>query len=82
MYDMFKNETIRGIHISRYIASWTNVGGGLCRHNGDLGRFEEWLESLVIDDEHLTADEIERIENYAENGKMELEHSAEKFMSK
>lgn len=72
---MFENKLIRNIHVSRYIASWMNVGGSV----GSIG-FELWLERLLIDGEHLTEDEIRYIRNFARNGKMELETNAKLFL--
>lgn len=70
---MFENELIRGIHCSRYIASWHNVGG-----NRRL--FGKWLRQLIVDGEPLTEDEVRRIIAYAENGKCELEANIERFI--
>ena len=75
---MFENDLVKGIHKSRYIASWCNVGGSLKR--GDAWRFQDWLRSLVIDGEHLTEDEVMSIYNYATNGKLELESNARLFI--
>ncbi len=71
MFDMFKNEIIHGIHISRYCSSWINAGGQRFDYH-----FRTWLKSLEIDGKKLTEDEIRRIQNYAGNGKLELEDSA------
>lgn len=71
---MFENQKVRGIHKSRYVASWINSGGMRCDHH-----FIEWLKGLKIDDKHLTANEIQEIYNYARNGKLELEVSARNF---
>lgn len=71
---MFENEIVNGIHISRIIASWHNVGG----ENG--WKFKLWLESLVINDRHFTPDEVKRITNFADNGKLELECNARVFI--
>lgn len=72
---MFENKLIRGIHASRYIASWVKEGGHFCR--GLRGRFDfrDWLKSLG-----LAADEVRYIYNLADNGKLELETSARAFM--
>lgn len=73
---MFENKLIRNIHVSRYIASWVNVGGSL------RGRaFQGWLECLLIDGEYLTSDEIAYIRNFALNGKLELEENAKTFLT-
>lgn len=89
---MFENSLIRNIHKSRYVASWTNMGGTFGRHSQNIkdrplvktGRyaFQDWLGTLVIDGEHLTKDEINEIYLYATNGKLELETSAAKFMNR
>lgn len=71
---MFENKVIRGIFISRYIASWVKVGGSL---EGD--RFVEWLRQLVINGEHLSENEIKEIRNFATDGKLELECNARSF---
>lgn len=69
---MFENKlTHNGIHYSRYIASWRKMGGKIYRG----GLFEKWLI-----EEGLTEDEISDILNLAENGKMELEMSAQIFI--
>lgn len=72
---MFENKLIRGIHATRYIASWGKAGGHFGRR--DLGRFDfrRWLESLG-----LTKDEVQHIYNLLDNGKLELENSAKVFM--
>lgn len=80
MYNEFENAIIRGIYISRYVASWTNSGGTFTRVRQKCS-LKDWLRTLSIDGEKLTEDEIQRIWNYATNGKMELEHSAKDFLS-
>lgn len=70
---MFENKVIKGIYISRYVASWTNAGG---KRKG----FKNWLRTLVIDGEHLTEEEIYDIYAYATNGKLELEDSAREYL--
>lgn len=72
----FENELIRGIYISRYIASWTRMGYPIAKN----GLFIVWLRQLAIDGEHLTEDEVWRIYNFAANGKLELQENAKKFM--
>lgn len=78
---MFENKIVRGIHMSRYIASWANSGGTLKRNllNG-FPAFRVWLRTLKIDGDHLTKDEIQQICDYARNGKLELEASAKNFL--
>lgn len=60
-------------YYSRYIASWTNVGGGC--FFGD--RFREWLAS-----EGLTESEISDVVEMATCGKMELEFNAKAYVNK
>ena len=73
------NEKIKGIHKSRYVASWDNtlrrLGIASC-----FGDIKDWLRALEIEGETLTEDEIDAIVFFAENGKMELEHDAERFI--
>ena len=71
------SETIKNIPITRYIASWYIAGG-----NRSIHRIREWLKTLIIDGEHLSDDEIELIAECAVNGKLELEGSAKRFLSK
>lgn len=85
----FENVKIKGIHISRYIASWIKSGGTMKRYlnTSDPSKrriesyFADWLRLLVIDGERLTEEEVLRIAYFAENGKLELEHSAEEFIA-
>ena len=80
---MFENKIVRGIHMSRYIASWMKSGGTFTRNlwNGEVA-FRAWLGTLIIDGDRLTEDEIREIRNYADNGKLELETSAKLFLGK
>ena len=73
---MFENKKIKDVHATRYIMSWIRVGGSLSMNEG-CDDFEKWLKSL-----ELTEEEIDYIWQIARNGKMELEHSARKFLSK
>lgn len=75
---MFENKEIEGIYISRFIASWQAAGN--CRK--DYGLFREWLKTLIINGRYLTDDEIHDILFIADNGKLELEMSARKFLKK
>lgn len=88
---MFENKIFHGWHVSIYIWSWLNSGGKFNDIKWDYdagiyrGNFADWLRSLVIHGEHLTEDEIEYIIGYkhdAHAGRIELEHSAEEFLSK
>lgn len=79
----FENELIRGISISRYIASWTRMGYPIekaHRRLNQYGFFIAWLRQLTLDGEHLTEDEVWRIYHVATNGKLELQENAKKFM--
>ena len=88
MIDEFENKLIKGIHASRYIASWVKSNGTMKRYlnedNPSLRRLEsyfaDWLRSLVINGEHLTEDEVRYIDHFARNGKIELESSAKHYM--
>ena len=73
---MFKNEMIRGIHATRFIASWSKVGGDFSHHRKGRNDFEKWLKSLGLND-----DEVRFIINLATNGKLELENSAREFLT-
>jgi hypothetical protein len=79
MYE-FENVPIRDVYISRYVASWIKSGGDFT-HRRNQAKFKDWLRSLYSDGEKLTEDEIQRIWYFATNGKIELEYSAEKFIS-
>jgi len=76
-HDLFENVKIKGIHKSRYVASWMNAGGTM----EYVDEFREWLSTLEIDGEHLTPDEIDEIDRYARMGKSELEWSAKDFLA-
>lgn len=69
------SENVRNIPITRYIASWY-IGGG----NRSIHQIREWLKTLIIDEEHLTDEEIELIAECAVNGKIELEVSVKRFL--
>lgn len=70
--DQFENRIIKGVHASRYIASWVRSGGSL-KYRRD--EFQEWLTS-----EGLSEEEIKHVDYLAHNGRMELEDSAKKFL--
>lgn len=72
--DEFENRIIRGIHTSRYVASWMHAYSMFLFRN-----FRSWLESLIINDDKLSEDEIRFIVNFANNGKLELMENAKKF---
>lgn len=74
---MLENKLIKGIHASRYIASWKNAWGptkGL--------RFTDWLRQLDFDGEKLSDDEVEYINNMRMMGKFELEKNAMMYKEK
>lgn len=77
--ETFDNNVIKGIHKSRYVASWTNSGGKLDR-NGK-GLFKNWLKGLSIEGEHLSDEEVQDIYNYSTNGKLELEVLAKGYLA-
>lgn len=72
---MFENKLIKGIYVSRYIASWLHEKVRMSI------AFKQWLRTLVIDGEHLTEDEVDYIYNFATNGKLELQENASFFIS-
>lgn len=67
-----------GIHYSRIIASWTNVGGDV--HSK---MFDEWLRSLTdskTGDRILTDEQVGDICRLARNGKLEWQSDAFRFI--
>lgn len=78
--DEFKNSLVNGIHKSRYIASWIYAGGELHGSKGGNHKFVQWLKTLIINDRHLTEDEIKSIDFFARNGKLELQELAKEFL--
>lgn len=73
---MFENRVINGYtYATRFIASWVREGGKL-RTGKDIDDFYEWLLSLG-----LSEDDAYHIKFLAENGKLELETSARKFLN-
>lgn len=71
---MFENKKteVQGIHYSRYIASWRNVGGD---YYGE--QFAKWLKANGCTDK-----EIDDIREMASCGKMELELTAKSYVKK
>ena len=69
------SETVRGIPITRYIASWYRVDGK-CYYE----KMKRWLKSLNIDGKPLSDEEIKLIIDCAKNGKLELEETAKRFV--
>ena len=72
---MFENKTFEDIHYSRFIASWIRAGGKKCNY-----RFEDWLKTLTINGKAIPDEIVKEIVDLGSNGKMELEHVAEKFL--
>ena len=70
---MFKNVLVQGVHATRYIMSYIRMGGDLSKQTWE---FEEWLESLG-----LSENEVDTIVRIANNGRLELELSAAKFLA-
>jgi hypothetical protein len=68
---MFENKLYKGIHATRYIASWRNSGGRWFGYE-----FRDWLKSLGLNE-----DEIREIWNMATCGKLELETNAKKSIN-
>ena len=82
MYN-FENKIVGDgtLFYSRIIASWYNAGGVIysgCQNRitGENWRFVRWLESLGF----LTEEQIREIRHMAEDGKLELEDSAKRFL--
>ena len=67
MANQFANQILNGIHASRYIASYANVGGDL----QNRWQFIDWLQSVG-----LTEDEAWFVANLATCGKFELQKNA------
>ena len=71
--ERFDNAIIRGTHASRYIMSYLREGGEANYRD----KFREWLKSLPME---LTEEEIDYIVGIYDNGKMELEMNAKRFL--
>lgn len=69
------SEKVRGIPVTRYIASWYRSGG--TNYRSELA---DWLRTLVVDGEPLTNEEVDLIADCATIGKLELELSAKKWL--
>lgn len=88
--DRFENKMIKGIHVSRYVASWVKEGGTLNYSWDDKSDdiyypFERWLKSIPFEDEdgsicHMSDEDAKFIVNFATNGKLELESLACEFI--
>jgi len=68
---MFENKIIQGVHATRYYSSW-------CRSGGDPRNYDEFNEWLISLD--LSKEERSDICHLAENGRLELETSARKWI--
>ena len=83
---MLENKVIRGIHASRFIASWAVSGGTLLGHTykrtieGGVYDFKDWLQSLEINSSKLSDEEVYYILDMARNGKLEFQESAKLFI--
>lgn len=73
---MFENKKFEGIYYTRFIASWTHVGGTL-KYSED---FKEWLRTLCINGKYMPEDVIKEIVYLATCGKSELEDHAYRFI--
>ena len=71
------SDDIHGIPLSRYIASWY-IGGGTQSYH----KVQDWLRTLVINDERLTEAEVIMVTNAIINGKLELQESVKDFLAK
>ena len=71
--ERFENAIIKGVHASRYIMSYLREGGEANYRD----KFREWLKSLPME---LTEEEIDYIVGIYDNGKMELEMDAKRFL--
>lgn len=75
MINDFENFVVQDYtYASRFIASWLREGGNL-RRGADYELFREWLVSIGV-----TPENAKRISFLAENGKLELEEMAKRFL--
>ena len=73
---MFENKAYKGIYYSRFIASWWREGG-----TPYVSDFEDWLRQLIFDEgEKMDENTINDIVRLFENGKLELEMNAKRFI--
>ena len=73
----FENKIINGCdYATRFIMSWVRSGGTFGKHGKGYDDFRKWLESL-----ELKTEDVEDIMFLAQNGKLELEVSAKKFIT-
>ena len=71
--ERFENARIKGVHASRYIMSYLREGGSI----RDRDKFRKWLKSLPME---LEKEEISHIVEIYDNGKLELEVNASRFL--
>lgn len=76
MRNEFENVLINGIHVSRYIASWTKAS----RKAGKPVYFDELFIQWLKEEAGLSDEGARDIRNFANNGKLELETSAGRFI--
>ena len=72
---MLENTKVNGIHASRYIASWVNVGGEFIGAWED-SLFSRWLRTVGVTNE----EDIHDMWELATCGKFELERAAERYL--
>lgn len=76
MFNFFKtNDKVLGIEIAQFVASWYMAGGFPVRD-----KIEAWLESIEIDGQKLTEDEVQRVATAVMTGKCELQQFAKPFV--
>ena len=71
--ERFDNAIIKGTHASRYIMSYLREGGEANYRD----KFRKWLKSLPME---LENEEIDHIVEIYDNGKLELEVNASRFL--
>lgn len=77
----FENKTVGGGYFyTRFIASYYRAGGNPNNYRGNGKSLEAWLRSLIIDDAPMKEEDIKAILFLAENGKLELETNAKRFL--
>ena len=70
------SEDIKGIPVSRWIASWY-IGGG----SQSKPMVKRWLKTIVVDGEPFTEEEINTLSECIVCGKLELQESVKKFIA-
>ena len=73
----FENKQFEGIYYSRFVASWNKVK----EEKFNRFAFEDWLMQLTINGKCMDNKTAKEITNFADNGKMELEDNAKRFIS-